>query len=216
MIKKMIKKCNQKENNIDVHYWAELIYNNAQKYNISEKLLIAIIAKETDGSYKKNVNGEFGAGPMQVTQDTAEDLFDSYQAKYVYKFLNPELFDEIMNSNNTDNKKCNFSSPKDLRNACSKNDELGIKVGILCFQVKYVRVVAKFKNISVIAAIRKLKDGSLVLSPKEQEKCINLALQDYNGVPSSKAKKQYATEVCDSLTSIGVDYKNLPVIPVTT
>lgn len=216
MIIKTLNKDNKKINSQDLNYWAQIIYNNSKKYNISPELIVGIIAKETDGNYHRQVISDFGAGPMQITKDTTKDFFDEYQANNVYNLLNPVLYDEIMYTKDfLGNKIKRFPTPKALKNACAKDDNFGIKVGILCFQVKYVRVVAEFKNISVIEAIRKLKDGSLVLTPKEQEKCINLALQNYNGVPSSKAKEQYATEVCDSLTNIGVDYKKLPVIPVS-
>lgn len=201
------------ENNIDLEYWSHIVEEFSKKYNMSHKLIISIIAQESNGKFEKNVNSSTGAGPMQITQDTTNDFYQAYRSKYVYKLMSPELFDDVMYFVDLEgNKKLKYESPSKLREACAKDDKLGIQVGILCFQAKYVEVVAKQKGLSVISTIKQLKDGSLILSPKEQKDCIQKTVELYNGSPNKKLREEYTQNVCDSLENIKFDYNNVNIL----
>ena len=116
----------------DKNYWANIVKNVADKYNFSERVIVAIIAQES--TFQKNISVSSGAGPMQVTTSTTSDFYDSYRQNNVYKLLNPELLDDIMYETTPEgNKVLKYSTPRRLRNACAKDDELGVKVGVLCF-----------------------------------------------------------------------------------
>ena len=223
MISEEAQKHGVKADNVDIEYWAEKIDSAAQKYNVPKELLVGIIGQETNGKFSKNINASTGAGPMQITKITIQDFFPKEKGSWnsVYKKMNEELLNDILyqkdDSGNfvkdaNGNLKLRFSSSKALRDACAQDDELGIKVGIICFEMKYVKAVAKeiygkatYTNIPKV--IEELKNGSITLSAKQNEKIVEEALKNYNSV-----FKSYAPAVVDSLKRSGMDFNELDLI----
>lgn len=199
-------------NDNDITYWAEKINSVAESYDIPKELLVSIIAQETNGKFTKNINANTGAGPMQITKITISDFFPGAKGNWngIYTKMNSELLEDILYVKGKDGKKrLRYSSPDKLREACAKNDELGMKVGLLCFEMKYVKAVAKklygkatYANIPKV--IDEIKSGKIKLSEYQNKACIKEALKNYNSV-----FKSYAPAVVDSLTRNGVNFKDL-------
>ena len=193
----VVKKYGVNPNDIDYNYWIPMIKSAAEKYKISEEIIMSIIARETHGSFKKHVispksDGINRAyGPMQVTKSTTADLCSKYRLDNVYNLLNPQLVQDTLYVEGTSDKK--YNNPEQLRNECAKDDELGIKVGILCFESKYIKAVAKLKKVGEKKAISGLQDGSIELSDTEKRQCLREALKLYNG------KYSYADDVIESI-----------------
>lgn len=211
-----------KDKDIDYEYWSELVDKISSKYNVSKEILIGIIAKETGGTFAKNENNKTGKGPMQITGIAVKAFFPNAKGSWhdLYKDMNPELLNDILyvkDANGNPTNKLKYSSATELRDACAKDDELGILVGLLAFEMNYVQAVAKekygsgsYKNIP--KTINGLKDNSITLTANQTQKCIFNALKSYNGVPSEKMKTQYATSVTDSLSIMGVKYDKLEIL----
>ena len=207
-------------NNIDIDYWTEKISDAAEKYNIPEVLLIAIIGQETNGKFTKNINSSTGAGPMQITGITVKDFFPSKGNGWtnIYKNMNEKLLNDILykkdkNGNFIKDRKgdyvLKYPTPKALRDACTKDDELGIKVGLLCFEMKYVKAVAQKKYgkatyANIPKVIEGIKSGEITLNENENKNVIKTALKNYNSVFNS-----YAATVIDSLATHGLNFKDL-------
>ena len=218
MVKNEALKRKKELNENDIKYWSKKIDSVAKKFNIPEALLVSIIGQETN--FTKNINSSNGAGPMQVTLISVKDFFPTPKNDWndIYKEMDEELLNDILykkdnNGNFVKNNKgeyiLQYSTPKELREACSTDDELGIKVGLLCFEMKYVKAVAEkkfgkatFANIPKI--IKGIKDGSIKLSAAENKECIKTALKNYNSV-----FKTYANTLVDSLAMHGFKFEDL-------
>ncbi len=204
----------------DIKYWAEKADMIAKEYNIPVALLISIIGQETNGKFNKNINSINGAGPMQIVEVSVRDFFPGAKGSWhdIYKSMNEELLNDILYEKDKDGnfiKNDNgeyvlkYKSAKELRNACAKDDSLGMKVGLLCFEMKYVKAVAAKKygratygNVPKI--IKGIQDSSIILNENENKSAIEIALKNYNSV-----FKSYAGTVIDSLEMHGVNFQDL-------
>ena len=205
---------------IDTNYWAEKIFSVAREYGVPAALLVSIIGQETNGKFTKNENSKNGAGHMQITQITVADFFPKAEGNWnnIYKQMNEDLLNDILykkdkNGNFIKDRKgdyvLKYPTPKALRDACAKDDELGIKVGLLCFEMKYVKAVAQKKyGKATYANIPKVIDGiqagEITLSENENKNAIKTALKNYNSVFQS-----YAATIVDSLEQHGLEFKDL-------
>ena len=206
------------ENSLDpklAEYWAQRAEKIAKTYKVPETLLISIMGQETHGTFKKNINSGNGAGPMQVTTTAIKDFFPDSKGNWndVYKQMNPQLLNDILSYK--DSKGRPIRTPESLREACTKNDELGMKVGLLLFEMQYVKAVAakKFGKASyanVPKAIEGLQDGSIKFTELENKTLVQTALENYNSVPN--IKKKYAQNVVDSLATNGIKFRDLRLI----
>ena len=136
----------------------------------------------------------------------------------IYKNMNEELLNDILykkdkNGNFIKDRKgdyiLKYPTAKALRDACAKDDELGIQVGLLCFEMKYVKAVAQKKyGKATYANIPKVIDGiqagEITLSENENKNAIKTALKNYNSVFQS-----YAATIVDSLEQHGLEFKDL-------
>ena len=220
MITNEAKKRGVNPDNVDIEYWSKRVSDAAEKYNIPEALLISIIGQETNGKFTKNINSSTGAGPMQITGITTKDFFPSKGNGWtnIYKSMNEELVNDILykkdkNGNFIKDRKgdyvLKYPTPKALRDACAKDDELGIKVGLLCFEMNYVKAVAKKKYgkatyANIPKVIKGIKSGEITLNENENKNVIKTALKNYNSVFNS-----YAATVIDSLVTHGLNFKDL-------
>lgn len=209
MVMSEAEKWNVEISNKLAEYWATKAEKVAKQYNIPSSLLISIISQETHGNFDKNIDSTNGAGPMQVVKNSVKDFYPKAEGSRneVYELLNPKLLDDVLYTNKNGQKKLRYSSPESLRNACAKDDEYGMKVGLLIFQMKYVEAVSKLKNISIKESIEKLKNKSIKLSEQENKTAIKIALANYNSVFQS-----YAPNVVDSLKKHGFDFKKSNLI----
>lgn len=195
LIKNEIKAKGIKLSNADIKYWSNLVDKVAKKYNSSPELLITIISKEC-GFEKHKSNGN-GAGPMGITTVAIEDFLPKTKngkpndwAK-IYKNMHPELVNDIIKHSN---------SATVLRSKAGKNDELGIQLGLLTYEMKYCREVAtklygKANYTTIPKAIEDIKNGYR-LDKKSDEKYLKNAFRNYN---ASKYKEQYSRTTLDSL-----------------
>ena len=204
----------------DIEYWAKKAAVIAKDYNIPPALLISIIGQETNGKFDKNINSKNGAGPMQITKITVNDFFPGAKGNWhdVYKSMNNKLLNDILYKKDKDgnfikdskgNYILKYNSPQELRNACAKDDSLGIQVGLLCFEMKYVKAVAQKKfgratYANVPKIIKGIKNGTITLNEVQNKSAITLALKNYNSV-----FKSYAYTVVDSLEMHGVKFNDL-------
>ena len=174
-------------------YWATKTEKVAKANNLPASLLISIISQETHGNFQTSVM----------------DFYPSAEGNRndVYELLNPKLLDEVLYTNKNGQKKLRYRNIESLRNACAKDDEYGMKVGLLIFQMKYVEAVSKLKDISLKESIEKLKNKSIKLSEQENKTAIKIALANYNSVFRS-----YAPNVVDSLRKHGFDFKKSNLI----
>lgn len=193
-------------------YWAQKSEKIAKAYDVPEALLISIMGQETHGTFKKNINSGNGAGPMQVTTAAIKDFFPNSKGNWndLYKQMNPKLLNDILSYK--DSKGRPIKTPEALREACTKNDELGMKVGLLLFEMQYVKAVSakKFGKASyanVPKAIKGLQDGSIKFTEFENKALVQIALENYNSVPN--IKKKYAQNVVDSLATNGIRFRDL-------
>ena len=197
--------------NIDVNYWAERIHKISAKYNVPAALMVSIISKET--GFTKNITSGNGTGPMQMTTIAVQDFFPNSSGSWheIYEMMDKELLNDILYTDST-HKKLRANNASDLRKLAGKDDELGIKMGVLSFEMDFVKVIAKRKfgkaSISnVKKTITGLKKGSIRLSETEAKICVTEALKNYNSVFQS-----YAPEAVDSLQKMGIqfiDFNNL-------
>lgn len=191
----------------DIDHWTDVIAKISQKANIPSVVVTAIVAKECQ--FKRNVKSQKGSGPMQVTSTTTQDMYSNVNGGRLdlYRKIDSELINDILYKKDEEGNLIqdangrfvnNFKGFKELRDECSKDDELGVKVGIMCLKMKYVDAVRKIKKLSPNAAINGLKDGSIQLTKKEQLQAITTALKNYNSVLGN-----YAPQVVDSILNIG-------------
>lgn len=195
LIKDEIKAKGIKLSNADIKYWSNLVDKVAQKYNVSQGLLITIISKEC--GFKKNINTSIGAGPMGVTKIAIEAFLPKNKDgkengwSKIYKDMHPELFNDILSYS---------KSANNLRNKIGKNDELGVLIGLLTYEMKYCSEVAKklygkANYITIPKAILQVKNGYR-LDKKSDETHIKNIFKNYNG---SKLKEAYSKVAIDSL-----------------
>lgn len=195
----------------DITYWADIIDKNAKASNLSKELLIALIQRET--SFQKCIASKTGNGPLQVTSITVQDLFSDLNGGRLvhYNNMDKAMMDDILYKEDIGgNKVPRFNSYKELHEACAKDDNLGIKVGIMCFKMKFVETVAQKKKISIADAISGLKDGSIDLSKSEQRFLIEKSLVNFNSVFTD----EYAKEILDSINDLtknetGLDFNHI-------
>ena len=210
-ISSQIEECAKKHKgvnvkNIDVPYWAEIIYKVSTKFNIPAELLISIIDKESNGQFVKHLNSRNGAGPMQTTTIAIQDYFPTGRGWHnLYKMMDEDLLNDVLYKDSA-HKKLRAGSASGLRNLAGQDDELGIKMGLLTFEMNYVKAVAakvygKANVVTVEKTIKGLKDGSIKLSEKDAQNCATKALKNYNSVFQT-----YAPEVIDSLKTMGVRF----------
>ncbi len=64
----------------------------------------------------------------------------SFLIKWILIYSKDILYEKDANGKPTN--KLRFSSPKELRDACATDHELGVMVGLLTFEMKYVEAVA--------------------------------------------------------------------------
>ncbi len=205
----------------DKRYWAELINQNADGTRINPALLAALIARET--GFEKNKNVPTGAGPMQVTTITVTDMFSDTKGgrKRLYDLIDKETLDKILYQTDKDGKPLvdkngkpvrKYNSPVELRQACGKDDDLGIKVGIMCLKMKFAESIARSRGMSLENTIKGLKSGTIKLGQEELEEKIITTLKNYNSVFND-----YAPAVIDSLkksSNMPIDSFNLYRIPL--
>lgn len=179
----------------DIKYWTNLVDKIAKKYNSGPELLITIISKEC--GFQKHTSNAGGAGPMGITTVSIQDFLPKTKngkpndwAK-IYKDMHPELVNDILKYS---------SSASVLRSKAGKNDELGILLGLLTYEMKYCSEVAtklygKATYTTIPKAIEEIKNGYR-LDKKSDEKYIKNSLKNYNG---SKTKEEYSRTTLDSL-----------------
>jgi len=191
---------------VDVKYWANKINLVSTKYNFPASLIVGIIEKESNGKFEKNVDSPFGAGPMQTTTITVQDFFPGAKGnRYeLYKLLDSELVDSIVYTNAARKAKRAASADK-LRDMAARNDELGLKMGVLAFEMKFIEAVADFKHINAKKAITGLQDGTVKLTEAQAKQCVTTALKNYNSV-----FKEYAEDVINSLQKMGFKFQSIP------
>ena len=185
----------------DIKYWTNLVDKVASKYNSSPELLITIISKEC--GFQKHTSNGGGAGPMGITTTSIEDFLPktktgkpNIRAK-LYKDMHPELVNDILKYS---------TSASVLRSKAGKNDELGMLLGLLTYEMKYCNEVAAKFNTSISKAIEKVKNGDR-LDKKTDEKYIKNSLKNYNG---SKNKEKYSRTTLDSLKRLtNNDFRDL-------
>lgn len=191
----------------DLEYWTDLVKKNSELSGMPPSFIAAIIGRET--KFERNISSVNGSGPMQVTGITTKDMFSNKDGgRYnLYEKLDSTLLHEIMYKkdeegnfikDSTGNLVKRFSSNKELRDACGKDDELGIQVGLLCFKMKYAKAVQNMKKIGLTQSIEGLKSGTIKLSDKEQEQAVTNALKSYNSV-----FEEYAPAVVDTIITCG-------------
>ncbi len=196
-------------------YWAQKAEKMAKDYDVPEALLISIIGQETHGTFKKNINSGNGAGPMQVTKPAIRDFFPGAKGNWndLYKKMNPKLLNDILSYKGKNGKPIKTTAA--LREACANDDELGMKVGLLSFEMEYVKAVAqkkygRFTYANVPKVIKGLQDGTIKFTELENKAIIKTALENYNSV--EKTKRKYALNVIDSLTTSGVRFEDIKLV----
>lgn len=225
LIEEEIEKRKTASVNVDIDYWADKIAKTSQKYDIPSEIIVSIISRETNGKFNKNINCGNGAGPMQITGIAVKSFFPGAGGNWNdrYQSLDSELLNDILYQKDEDgnfktdkdgNKILAYSSAKELRNACGKDDELGVKVGTLIFEMKYVESVAielfgRYTYANVKKVIDGLKNGTIKLTEAQKEKCLQRAFVNYNG--KEEIKKDYGEDVIDSLRIHYFDFKNFEI-----
>ncbi len=194
-----------KKFSVDLKYWSDKIYKVATENNFPIEIIVAVISTETRGSFKKNLDGASGRGPMQITTSAINGFYPTAKGNWnnIYKKMDEKLL--------TDTLSYKDASPVAIRTRCAKDDEFGIKVGVLTFEIKYAQAVAELKfgkgNIGTIQkAIEGLKNGTIKLTPEENKRCIKKAFYLYNGNPPTQEK--YSKTAMNSLDRMNFNFKN--------
>ena len=199
---------------IDYEYWVDKIYNVSKQYKVQPTLIVAIMAQESNGCFTKAVDAAAGHGPMGITTIAVKDFFTEEAGWYpIYEALDEELLTDILYKKNNgkivkgaDGKPVlNYPSAKDLRDACAKDEEFGIKVGLLCYEMNYAKEVArKIFNMSskanpsaqqVSSAINLIKSGTLNLTRTENQRLMANAARNYNGNKNTYKSGKYKGRV---------------------
>lgn len=186
----------------DIDYWAKIIEENSRKSNLSKELLVALVQRET--SFRKCIASKTGNGPLQVTSITVKDLFSDLNGGRLvhYNNMDRQMMDEILYKKDiAGNKVPRFNNYKELHRECATNDNLGMKVGIMCFKMKFAEAVASKKGISIESAINGLKSGEIILSKSEQKSLVKRTLVSFNSVFTN----EYASAILDSIARISPD-----------
>lgn len=186
----------------DLEYWAKIIDTNSKASHLSKELLIALVQRET--AFQKCIGSKTGNGPLQVTSITVQDLYSDLNGGRLvhYNNMDKSMMDEILYKEDiAGNKVKRFNNYKELHAACAKDDDLGMKVGIMCFKMKFAEAVAKRKGVSIAEAIEGLKSGEIKLGKNEQHFLIKRSLINFNSVFTD----EYADVVLDSIAKISPD-----------
>lgn len=190
----------------DVHYWSKIIGENAKASNIPPEVLAAIIGHET--KFEKHVNSPTGAGPMQVVTDSVVDMFSDRNGGrlYVYNKIDENMMNQILYKCDEDGKPIKdtkgnpirkYKTAAQLKAACTKDDDLAVKVGIMCLKMKYVTAAQKYTKTSLVKTIEQLKSKEVKLSEEQQLDVMTKTLKIYNSV-----FQKYAPEVVDSIQDL--------------
>lgn len=206
----LIKKV-AKGSNIDFPYWENLINNLSQQHGLPREIIVAIIAKETGRTFTKNCDGgASGKGPMQITTAAVNAFFPTTKGNWnsYYKTMDNKLLSDTLYTDNS-NKRLRYSSPQALRNACAKDDEYGIKVGILTFKMKYIEAIGSMKYSKLAGwkrpekVLNDMKQGNISLNSAQTKQCVRNAAVNYNG---SSKKQQYGDEIMKMLEEMNFDF----------
>ncbi len=203
IIKKQTNNAKLSLSNEELEYWTKIIKENGETTDIRAELLAAIICKES--KFIKNISSATGSGAMQVTTITIQDMFSDTNGGRLklYNLIDEETMNKILYKQTSEGeieKDKNgknirtYNTPSELREACGKDDNLGVQVGIMCLKMKFAEIVAKKKGLSIQSTIEGLKNHELELSAEEIETILETTLKRYNSVFQS-----YGKEVVDSL-----------------
>ena len=222
------------ESKVDVEYWTNIINNVVSQYNVSPEIITSIISREC--TFVKNISKSCGRGAMALTGIAIRSFFPGSKGNWheTFKKLDKKLLDDILYvkdsngdfvTNSDGTPKLKYKNYNELLMACGKDDELSIKVGSLFFEMKYAEAVAEktygrvtWENVDRV--IDKIKSGELIISEQKNEECIALAVTNYNGndntmIKNNKRvviKKDYGTDVMDSLRSHGYNFAEQNII----
>jgi len=220
---------------IDYEYWTEKIYNVANKYEVQPALLIAIMSQETNGTFNKGVDSVNGHGIMGITLITTTDILENRQKAYLEldnKLASDIFYQKDKDGNIMKDKDGNpiqkYKNPNDLLNACVKNEELCLKVGLLVYEMKFMHEIVKQKakisktdrsNVAFDKQIKMTKEqlasGEIMLSQSEVKALMDTAAEKYNNCTKLYTstenkgrmyKDVYHEQVTDSLRHNHYDY----------
>ena len=208
LINKEIERKKHQTNNIDasevdMKYWSNLISKVANKYNVSAEILVTIISREC--GFKKHTSEVSGAGPMGITTAGIEDAMPKTKSGKknewykIYDNMHHELLNDILKYGN---------NAADLRKKAGRDDELGILLGLLNYEMTYCKQVAsklyKKANFGTIPkAIEQVKKGFRL----EDQNSIRKSLENYNG---STLKVAYGNDTIRCLNNLtDRNYKEL-------
>ncbi len=222
---KIIKEQGLKEYNVDLEYWSKIIYNVAKKNNFPAEVIATVISTESRGKFEKHSGGKNGSGPMQVTTTAIKGFFPGATGNWndIAQIIDNNLLNDILYKNG----KLRYSTPSALRDVCTKDDEYGIKVGVMIFEMKYVEAVVQVKYglkpgsegyyPKVKEVAQNLRSGTLVLTDGEKKKCMSQTFFIYNGNSSPHPKKSgsvqsnYKKEATDTINRSGFNFKIVPI-----
>lgn len=196
---------------VDVNYWAEIIYNISSTYKVPAGLIVAIMEQEDNGKFRKNLTG----GPMQLRNDTIKDFVADSNRIKAYKVVDNKLRQSIISSGN------NSTGVSTYMALAKKNGQLGIMMGVLAFKMKLMSAVIdiakkdlgiKFSNPLKVGyhgiceeAKTMLKNGKIKFTEAQAKKVVRLALERYNVGNTA----EYLKNVPKSLESFGVSYSSI-------
>ncbi len=206
IVEKEMKNTGKSYTKEDVEYWSKIIGENSKISNIPPEVLSAIIGHET--KFTKHVNSATGAGPMQIVGTSVIDMFSNSDGGrlYVYNKIDDDMMNQILYKcddngvpiiDNKGNPIRKYKTAEELRNACTKDDDLAVKVGIMCLKMHYVNAAKKYTNASLISTIDQLKSKSFELTSSQQKEVLTKTLKTYNSVFQT-----YAPEVVDSIQNL--------------
>lgn len=189
-MEKEIKNTGKLFSKADVSYWSKLIAENSKASGISPEILAAIIAVET--KFEKNVNSNNGAGPMQVVSISLQDMFSDTEGRLsLYNKIDRNMMNSILYECDSSGKPIKnkkgepvrkYKSVDALRKACTKDDNLAIKAGIMCLKMNYVQALADYKGMTLKQSIDAVKTKKIKLSFVEQQRVLTNALKSFNSV----------------------------------
>lgn len=202
---------------IDMKYWSDLVYKVSKKYNIPPEIVVAILSKESNGTFNiSETNCENGSGPMQMTTSGAASFHPTEKGNWydLYNKLDPKLTADTVGTKENPR----YTSARECKDECAKDAEYGTMAGILKFKGCYVdavgMVVYGSKQVTwanTQKALNGLQNGTIKLTNAQKEECMRLAFEIYNGADH---KKSYAESCMQSLKGMNFDF-NKEIIPQT-
>lgn len=196
--------------NVDLPYWSERIDKFSKEYDLPREIIIAIIARETNRTFEKNSASDLGKGPMGITTAAVNAFFPTAKGNWndYYKDIDNKLLQDCLYRKD-DLSKLRYSTSKALKDACAKDDEYGIKIGILTFKMKYVQAIGSLKYGKKPLwrrpeyVIKDFQNEKVNLTPSETKECVRNAIRNYN---SSNIKEAYTKEVMEMLEKMNFDF----------